>query len=319
MKIAILDDYQEVALSLADWNSLNGDITVFTDTISGPQLIERLRPFEVICLMRERTPFPGDVINALPNLKLIVTSGMRNLSIDLEAAKARGIPVCGTANRAPSTAHHTMSLILAATGGLFREALSMRNGGWQRGVGRDLDGLTLGLIGLGKQGAQVAALARPFGMRIIAWSQNLTPERCEELGVERAVSLHNLLAEADVASIHLLLSDRSTGLIDADALSMMKTDAVLVNTSRGPIVKTSAVLRALRAGQLGAAALDVYDSEPVAPDHSMRDTDLIDNGKLILTPHTAYVTEQTLRIFYTQTVEDVAAWASGAPLRVLNP
>lgn len=318
MKIAVLDDYQGVAASLADWGSLGGEATFFRDTISGPALVERLRPFEVICLMRERTPMTAEVIGALPNLKLLVTSGPRNLSIDLAAAEARGVMVSGTEGRAPATAQLAMALILAATRGLVSEAVSMRDGGWQIGLGRDLDGLTLGLIGLGKQGAQMAALARPFGMNITAWSANLTQERCNEVGVTRAESLEALLAAADVASVHLVLSDRSRGLIDARAIACMKPDALLVNTSRGPIVDQTAALSALREGRLGAAAIDVFDEEPLPADHPLRDRALIDAGKLILTPHIGYVSRQTMEIFYRQTVEAVAAWRAGAPIRRLS-
>ncbi|MEL6278790.1 MAG: NAD(P)-dependent oxidoreductase, partial [Pseudomonadota bacterium] len=186
MKIAVLDDYQGVSTSLADWSALNADVAVFRETISGPPLIERLRPFDVICLMRERTPMPAAVLDALPNLKLLVTTGMRNLSIDVAAARARGVTVCGTNGRGPSTAQLAMTMILAAMRGLIAEAVSMRDGGWQVGLGRDLHGLTLGLIGLGKQGAQMVELAKPFGMNVVAWSQNLTDARCAEVGVDRA-------------------------------------------------------------------------------------------------------------------------------------
>lgn len=325
MKIAVLDDYQGVALSLADWDSLGAEVSVFQDTIGGPALIERLAPFDIVCLMRERTPFPADVIEALPNLKLIATSGMRNKSIDLGAAAARGVVVTGTGSRGPSTSQHAMGMIFAATRGLVADAVAMREGAWQRrlgfggGLGRDLDGLTLGVIGLGRLGAQVAALARPFGVDLVAWSQNLTDDRCAEVGVRRAESLAALLSEADVVSIHLVLSERSRGLIDAAALAHMKPDAVLVNTSRGPIVDAAALLDALKADRLGAAAIDVFDEEPLPTASPLRDRALIDAGRLILTPHTGYVTKQTLEGFYRETVESVAAWMNGAPIRVLTP
>lgn len=318
MKIAVLDDYQDLALSLADWSLLEADVTRFGDTISGPALVERLRPFEVICLMRERTPMPAEVLKQLPNLKLLVTTGMRNASVDIAAARSCGVKVCGTRGRAPSTAQLAMALILAGARGLFAEAHSMRDGGWQIGLGRDLDGLKLGIIGLGKQGAQLAALARPFGMELLAWSENLTEARCAEVGVRRADSLAALLGEADVASIHLVLSERSRGLIGAAELSRMKSDAVLVNTSRGPIIDETALLAALRGDRLGAAAIDVYGSEPLASDHPMRDRSLIDQGRLILTPHVGYVTRQTYEIFYRDTVAAIAAWREGAPIRELE-
>lgn len=319
LKIAVLDDYQGVALDLADWARLGDDVVVFQDTISGPALLERLAPFDIVCLMRERTPFPAAVINGLPNLKLIVTSGARNLSIDVAAAAARGIVVSGTRSRGPATAHHAMSVILAATRGLVAEAISMREGGWQVGLGRDLDGLTLGLIGLGRLGAAVSALAAPFGMRQIAWSQNLTQERTAEIGVEKADSLPDLMAQADVVSVHMVLSERSRGLVDAAALSHSKPDAVLVNTSRGPIVDWRAVLDALKTDRLGVAALDVFDEEPLPPDHPLRDKALIDSGRLLLTPHIGYVGRQTYEVFYTETVEAIGAWKAGAPIRELKP
>ncbi|MEL6480249.1 MAG: D-2-hydroxyacid dehydrogenase family protein [Pseudomonadota bacterium] len=321
LRIAVLDDYQGVALDLADWSRLEAqgaEITVFRDTIGGPALIERLEPFDVVCLMRERTPFPAEVIEALPNLRLIVTTGARNLSIDTGAARARGITVSGTASRGPTTSQFTMALILSATRRIVPESQAMAAGGWQRGLGRDLDGLTLGLIGLGRLGAQVAALARPFGVNLIAWSENLTEERCDEVGgVRRMESLEALMAEADIASVHLLLSDRTRGLIGAEALGCMNPDALLVNTSRGPIVAWRALLDALHAGRPGMAAIDVYDEEPVPADHPLRDRALIEDGRLLLTPHIGYVSEQTYRIFYRETVDAIEAWRAGQPIREL--
>ncbi len=319
MKIAVLDDYQGVARELADWSRIDGEVQVFRDTISGPALVERLKPFDVVCLMRERTPFRADLIAALPNLRLIVTTGHRNQSIDVAAAAARGIPVCGTEGRAHTTAQLAMTMILAASRGIAREAISMRDGGWQAGLGRDLHGLTLGVIGLGRLGARVAELARPFGMEILAWSANLTDARCAEVGARRAPSLTALLEEADVATIHLVLSDRTRGLIGAPELAHMKPDALLVNTSRGPIVEWRALLDALRAGRPGAAAIDVYDEEPLPPNDALRDRALIDAGKLLLTPHIGYVGRQNYAVFYRQTVEAIEAWAQGAPIREIKP
>ncbi|MEM6680499.1 MAG: D-2-hydroxyacid dehydrogenase family protein [Pseudomonadota bacterium] len=318
MRIAVLDDYQGVAKSLTDWSALEAagaEVTVFCDTIGGAALVERLRPFEVVCLMRERTPFPAALIEALPALRLIVTTGMRNLSIDLDAATARGIIVCGTEGRGPTTAQYTMALILAATRRLVTEADAFAKGGWQQGLGRDLAGLTLGLIGLGRLGAQVADLARPFGVDLVAWSENLTEARAGEVGARRAPSLRALLEEADIASIHLLLSDRTRGLICAGELAAMKPDALLVNTSRGPIVNEAALVAALRAGRPGMAAIDVYSEEPVPADHPLRATDLIAEGRLLALPHIGYVSRQTYEIFYAQTVEAIEAWRSGTPIR----
>jgi phosphoglycerate dehydrogenase-like enzyme len=318
LRIAVLDDYAGVALEMADWASLGGEVSVFRDTLTDEDaLAARLAPFDVICLMRERTPMPASLIARLPALKLIVTSGPRNLSIDLAAARARGITVCGTGSRKTSTSELAMLLILALARGLMPEAASMRAGGWQIGIGRDLHGLTLGLVGLGTIGAQMAALGRAFGMQVIAWSRNLTQARCAELGVGYRAELTALMADADAVSIHLVLSERTTGLIGAEVLSAMKPDGILVNTSRGPIIDDAALLAALRAEPGRRAGLDVFDVEPPPTSHPLRDTALIDAGRLLLTPHIGYVTEATWRLFYGQTVEAIAAWAAGAPIREL--
>jgi phosphoglycerate dehydrogenase-like enzyme len=318
LRIAVLDDYAGVALQMADWASLGAEVSVFRDTLTDEDaLAARLAPFDVICLMRERTPMPASLIARLPALKLIVTSGPRNLSIDLAAARARGITVCGTGSRKTSTSELAMLLILALARGLMPEAASMRAGGWQIGIGRDLHGLTLGLVGLGTIGAQMAALGRAFGMQVIAWSRNLTQARCAELGVGYRAELTALMADADAVSIHLVLSERTTGLIGAEVLSAMKPDGILVNTSRGPIIDDAALLAALRAEPGRRAGLDVFDVEPLPASHPLRDTALIDAGRLLLTPHIGYVTEPTWRLFYGQTVEAIAAWAAGAPIRAL--
>jgi phosphoglycerate dehydrogenase-like enzyme len=318
LRIAVLDDYAGVALQMADWASLGAEVSVFRDTLTDEDaLAARLAPFDVICLMRERTPMPASLIARLPALKLIVTSGPRNLSIDLAAARARGITVCGTGSRKTSTSELAMLLILALARGLMPEAASMRAGGWQTGIGRDLHGLTLGLVGLGTIGAQMAALGRAFGMQVIAWSRNLTQARCAELGVGYRAELTALMADADAVSIHLVLSERTTGLIGAEVLSAMKPDGILVNTSRGPIIDDAALLAALRAEPGRRAGLDVFDVEPPPTSHPLRDTALIDAGRLLLTPHIGYVTEATWRLFYGQTVEAIAAWAAGAPIREL--
>lgn len=321
MRIAILDDYQGVALTLADWDGLGAEeVAVFRETLSDPAaLAERLARFQVVCLMRERTPFPAELIAALPELRLIVTSGPRNASIDVAAAAARGIPVCGTESRATPTAELALLLMLALSRRLLPEALSLRDGGWQAGLGRDLAGLRLGLVGLGRIGGQVARLAQGLGMTVAAWSQNLSEARCAELGVERAADLPGLLAAADLVSVHLVLSERTRGLIGAAELAAMKPDAALVNTSRGPIVDWRALLEALAAGRPGAAALDVYDQEPLPPGHPLRARALIDQGRLLATPHLGYATRQTLELFYRQSVEAIAAWRDGAPIRVIAP
>jgi len=315
MKIAVLDDYQGYATRFADWGELAQDVTVFRAPIAAEDLVEELQSFDVLCVMRERTPLPASLIEALPKLRLIVTTGMRNNSIDVAAAKACGITVCGTQSRAPATAHLAFTLILVAARNLVPEIRSVQSGGWQVEAGRDLDGLTLGLIGLGRLGAAVAELARPFGMNLVAWSRNLTAERCAEVGVTQAESLGHLLEVSDVASIHLVLSERSRGLIGAAELARMKPDAVLVNTSRGPIVDEAALLAALRAGRPARAALDVFEHEPLPADAVIRDAALMEAGKLILTPHIGYGALDTYRVMYAQTAEAVRAWADGAPIR----
>ncbi|WP_099865553.1 D-2-hydroxyacid dehydrogenase family protein [Pararhizobium haloflavum] len=318
LNIAVLDDYAGVSQQLADWSGL-GDITVFNDTIKDEaRLIEWLRPFDVICVMRERTPMPASVLKALPNLKLLVSTGVRNLSIDLAAAAEMGVIVCGTELRGNATSELAMALILAANRRVIAEADSLRAGGWQKGLGRDLAGQTLGLVGLGKIGAQMAAHARGFGMSVVAWSQNLTQERCDAIGVERCADLPTLMRVSDTVSIHLVLSDRTRGLIDRDALAAAKDGAVLVNTSRGPIIDQTALLDGLRAGRPALAALDVFDEEPLPKGHPILDPALIESGRLILTPHLGYTTEQTFSLFYRQTVEAIRAWRDGAPIRQMG-
>jgi phosphoglycerate dehydrogenase-like enzyme len=319
MKIAVLDDYLGYSSRFCDWGDLADNVTVFSDPIPVGDRAETLAPFDVLCVMRERTPLPASLIAALPNLRMIVTTGPRNLAIDIAAAKARGITVCGTGNRTTSTSHLAITLILAAMRNLVPNVNAMQRGGWQVRAGRDLDGLTLGLIGLGRLGAAVADLARPFGMRLIAWSENLTTERCDEVGgVKRMESLNALLSESDVASIHVVLSDRTRGLIGAEGFEKMKPDAVIVNTSRGPIVDEQAMMAALRAGRLGCAALDVYDQEPLPADSPLRDVDLFDSGRLLLTPHIGYGALATYALMYRETAEDVCQWAQNSPIRVIS-
>jgi len=315
MRLAILDDYQNVSRSLADWSRLPDevDVTVFNDTVLDEEaLAARLAPFEILCVMRERTPVAASLIARLPRLRLIVTTGKRNDSIDVSAAAAQGITVCGTESPGHATAELTMGLVLALARRIVFENRSVREGGWQLGLGRDLRGATLGVIGLGRLGGQVATLAQAFGMRVIAWSTNLTDVRCTELGVGRSPSLGALLADSDFASIHLRLSDRTRGLIGAKELALMKPDAALINASRGPIVDWRALLSALEAGRPGSAALDVFDVEPLPLDHPLRASD-----RLLLTPHVGYVTRETYQVFYPQTVDAVLAWLEGKPVRVI--
>ncbi len=317
MRIAVLDDYARAALRLADWSGL-GEVTVFSDTLADEDaLAARLAPFDVVCLMRERTPMPARLIARLPDLRLIVTTGPRNAAIDSAAAAARGMTVCGTPSRKTTTAELTLLLILALNRRLIPEVTSLRAGGWQAGLGRDLHGLRLGLVGLGQIGGQVAALGRALGMEVAAWSPNLTAGRAAEVGADLAPSLTGLMAAADVVSVHMVLSDRTRGLIGATAFAAMKPGAVFVNTSRAGLIDTSALLSALRAGRPWAAALDVFDTEPLPADDPLNDSALQDAGRLLLTPHLGYATEATFALFYRETVAAIRAWQAGRPIRVI--
>ncbi|WP_439562442.1 D-2-hydroxyacid dehydrogenase family protein [Roseinatronobacter sp.] len=317
MKIAILDDYAGVALAYGNWGGL-GDITVFRDTLPmGASLVARLKPFDVVCVMRERTPLPAALIEALPKLRLVVTSGPRNGSIDLAAARAAGVTVCATQSRKTTTAELTLLLMLALNRQFLPNVQSLRSGGWQGALGRDLAGLRLGLVGLGTIGAQVATLAQALGMTVCAWSQNLSAERAAECGAEQMPSLPALMAASDVVSVHLVLADRTRGLIGPAAFSAMRDGAVFINTSRAGLVDNTALLAGLRQGRPAAAGLDVFDTEPLPASHPMMDADLIAEGKLLLTPHLGYTTEATLRLFYSQMADAVRAWTEGAPIRQL--
>jgi len=320
MKIAILDDYAGVAKDVGGFDRINGArVSVFKDTLTDQAaLVERLHGFDVICLMRERTPFPAELIEQLPQLKLLITSGPRNLSIDLEAASTAGVIVCGTESRKTTTSEFAMLLILALSRELIPEHQSMQQSGWQSGLGRDLNGLSLGLIGLGKIGSQMAKLGQAFGMTVNAWSTNLKAEDCDAKNVTWQPDLKSLMSASDVVSVHLVLSDRSRDLVDAAALSAMRDRAILVNTSRGPIVNQEELLKGMKQGKPWKAALDVYDVEPLPVDSGLRDTELVSSGRLLLSPHLGYVTEQTWSIFYTQTVDAILAWQEGKPIRVLN-
>src|ERR671918_900672 len=294
-QVAILDDYQKVAESSADWSTLPEDVevTFFHDHLADPdRLAERLAPFAIVGIMRERTPFPGALLERLPNLRLLITTGPRNASVDVAAAQRLGITVCGTRSSGHATAELAMALILALARGLLAETASVQAGGWQVGLGRDLHGALLGIVGLGRLGSRLARFGQAFGMTPIAWSQNLTEAAAAEIGVRR-VDKAELFRSADFISVHLQLSPRTRGLIGAADLDLMKPDACLINTSRGPIVDEDALVAALRAGRIGGAALDVYDREPLPPDHRLR---RIPN--LLLTPHIGYVTRETYRLFY---------------------
>lgn len=323
MRIALLDDYHDIARSLADFDllaeDLEAELTVFTEHLGHEDeaVMAALQPFDVIIAMRERTPFPRQRLEALPNLKLLVTTGRRNGSIDLEAAKERGIVVSHTGYQATDAAEHTWALILAAVRRLDIELFSAQrpladDRGWQSTLGIGLAGKTLGIYGLGNLGARVAKVGLAFGMRVIAYSQNLTEERAKEVGVNK-VSEQELFASSDVLSIHLKLSERSTAVVGAKQLSWMKPDAILVNTSRSKIVHTEALINALENEQLYLAAVDVFDVEPLPAGDRLTAT-----RGVIATPHIGYVTVEQFEIFFRDAVADVRSWAKGTPQRVLN-
>jgi phosphoglycerate dehydrogenase-like enzyme len=314
-RIAVLDDYQSVAATYADWSQVAEPLEVveFSDHLPDEDAVAaRLEPFDVVVAMRERTPFPRSLLARLPNLRLLVTTGAKNKSIDVAAARELGITVCGTGAHPSGPVELTWALILATARHLPQEDANVRAGGWQQTVGTDLAGATLGVIGLGRLGEQVARIGAAFGMDVVAWSQNLTAERAAEVGVRR-VAKDELLTTADVVTIHLQLSDRTRGLIGAPEFALMKHTAILVNTSRGPIVDESALLDALRDDQIAAAGLDVFDTEPLPADHPLRR-----EPRAVLTPHLGYVTKATYEVFYRGAVEDVAAFLAGEPIRVIT-
>ena len=304
-KIAVLDDYQGVALKMADWSAVTdrAHVDVFSDHLADADaVVERLLPYDIVCVMRERTPLRAELIERLPNLKLIASTGPRNASIDLQAAAARGIAVVHTGYFGSPTVELTWALILASARHIVAEAAAVRRGGWQHTIGDDLSGKTLGLIGLGHIGSQVAKIGLAFGMRVLAWSQNLTAERCAAAGAA-LVSKEELLRQADIVSVHLVLSERTRGLVGAAEVALMKRSARLVNTSRGPIVVEAALIAALKAGQIAGAAIDVYDVEPLPAEHPYRNLD-----NLLATPHIGYVSRGLYQRFYRDTVSNIIAW-----------
>jgi phosphoglycerate dehydrogenase-like enzyme len=316
-KLAILDDYQRVARSFADWSAVDQRcaVTVFDQNIADIDVAgETLGDFDIICAMRERMPFPRAMFERLPRLRLLVTTGAKNRSIDLEAATDHGVVVCGTGGQYSmhTTAELAWTLILAAMRHLPTEERNMRGGGWQTTVGRGLHGKTLGIIGLGRIGARLAVFGNAFGMKVLAWSQNLTADDAQAKGAER-VEKEELLARADVVTLHLVLSARTRGIIGVNEIGLMKPGALLVNTSRGPLVDEDALLRALQEKHI-CAGLDVYDEEPLPPAHPLR---FCDNA--VLTPHLGYVSREVYDVFYKDTAEDVLAFLKGEPVRVLNP
>ena len=315
-RVALLDDYQGVALGMADWKSLptGTEVVVFKDHLADEDaLAARLADFNIIMALRERTPFPRTLLERLPKLKLLITAGMRNASIDMKAAAERGVLVCGTSGLPYPTAELAWGLILGLARRIPAEDRATREGRWQTSLGLGLNGKTLGVLGLGTLGSRVARVGRALEMKVLAWSQNLTAERA---AAEDAmlVAKDDLLARSDVVSIHLVLSERTRGLVGARELGLMKRSAYLVNTSRGPIVDEAALIRALGDGTIAGAGLDVFDEEPLPRDHPFRRL-----PNIVITPHLGYVTEETYRIFYGQAVEDIKAYLDGTPLRVLRP
>lgn len=313
--VAVLDDYQQVALTSADWSPLHGraEVTVFTDHLTDPgALASRLTPFEVVVAMRERTPFPAALLQRLPALRLLVTTGMANASIDLAEAARLGVAVCGTGGSAAAAPELTWALLMALARHVPAEDARVRAGGWQQTVGCELAGRTLGLLGLGRIGERVAGYGRAFGMEVIAWSQHLTPERASACGA-RLVPKPELFARAGVVSIHLRLSGRTAGLVGAAELALLGRNGYLINTSRGPIVDEAALIAALRGNIIAGAGLDVFDAEPLPPGHPLRSL-----PNTVLTPHLGYVTAESYRVFYRDAVADIAAWLDGSPVRVLG-
>jgi D-3-phosphoglycerate dehydrogenase len=317
-RCAILDDYQNVALKLADWSKITRDveIKVFTEAVrrSDADTIRDCRDFDIIVMMRERTRFPRAVIEALPKLKLLITTGAYNASIDMKACAERGIVVCGTGGFGNPTTGIAFGLILELTRRIGWEHARMKSGvPWQNTLGMDIEGKTLGVLGLGKLGARAAGVGKAFGMKAIAWSQNLTPERCKEVGVEYATK-DDLLRNADIITIHLVLSDRTRGLIGAKELGLMKKTAYLVNTSRGPIIDEKALIDALNAKQIAGAGLDVFDVEPLPLDHVFRKMD-----NVVITPHLGYVSQQNYERYYPDIVDNIRGFLDGKPSRVIAP
>ena len=315
-RLGILDDYQGVTLAMGPWDRLPKGIAVqvFRDTITDREaLAARLQPFDALLIMRERTPFPRALIERLPNLRLLITTGARNRAVDLEACAERGITVCGTPSFAHPTVDLTWGLILSLMRRIPEQERALREGRWQVALGSTLEGKTLGVIGLGNLGSRVAKLGAAFGMQVIAWSQNLTEEKAAAAGARR-VDKQTLLREADVVTLHLILSERSRGTIGAAELALMKPAAVLVNTSRGPLVDQAALIAALKEGRIAGAGLDVFDQEPLPPGHP-----ILSAPNTVLTPHLGYVTEENYRTYFAGAVEAVLGYLAGTPVREIRP
>ncbi|MFE2924348.1 D-2-hydroxyacid dehydrogenase family protein [Streptomyces goshikiensis] len=316
LRCAVLDDFQQAATTLADWAPVADrvEVVTFPDHLTGEdELAARLAAFDIVVTLRERVPFPAGLLDRLPRLRLLIASGMRNSVIDYEAAARAGVTVCGTGSSSTPPVELTWALLLGLARGIVAENTALRERGpWQSTVGADLHGSRLGLLGLGKIGGRVARIGLAFGMDVVAWSQNLTGERCAEVGVTRAASKEELLAGSDFVSVHLALGERTRGLIGAAELDLMRPGAYLVNTSRAAIVDQEALLGALREGRIAGAGVDVFDSEPLPADHPMRSA-----PRLLATPHLGYVTRDNYATYYGQAVEDIKAFLDGEPVRVL--
>lgn len=315
MRIAVLDDYLKVAAGMADWNSLDSEVAFFSDYIDPSMLVQTLSEFDVICAMRERSAFPASVIQALPNLKLLVTTGMRNSSIDFEACRDKGVMVCGAPGdpkSAGATAELTWSLLLALFKRIPQESQNMKQGLWQTAMPPTVEGKRLGLLGAGNLGQRVARVARAFEMDVVAWSPNLTAERAEQAGV-RLVSKQELFETSDAISVHLVLSDRSRGIVDAASIQSMKSTAFLVNTSRAGLIDQVALKQALEQGKIGGAGLDVFDTEPLPAHDGWRQV-----PRTILTPHLGYATPENFSVFFHNVVAAIKAYREGNPIKVLT-
>jgi phosphoglycerate dehydrogenase-like enzyme len=315
MRLAILDDFEDVALKLADWDSLGPQIKidVFRDNLKEESdLVKRLQPYDILVIMRERTRFPRSLIEKLSNLKLLVTTGARNLGIDMAACKDSGITVCGTESNRTAPAELAWALILSLLRKIPQLDRAVRNGLWGDGIGSSLAGKTLGVLGLGKLGTQVTRVGLAFGLKVIAWSQNLTSEKAAEVGAVR-VDKDEFFSTADIITIHVVLSDRTRGLVGARELGLMKPSAYLINTSRGPIIDEKALVAALTENRIAGAGLDVFETEPLPPDQP-----LLRLTNTVITPHVGYVSKEGFQIYFRQAREDVAAWLAGKPIRILQ-
>jgi phosphoglycerate dehydrogenase-like enzyme len=312
IKVAVLDDFQNVAKDFAPWSELRASVDFFTDHVVGDALIKRLQPYDVVVVIRERTAMSRSIIESLPNLKLIVTPGMRNIGIDLEACAPRGIIVSGTQSASAPTGELALGLMITLSRQIVFEDQALRQGHWQSRVGASLNGKTLGIVGLGKLGAQVAAYGRMLGMQVIAWSQNLTADRAQAESA-RAVSKTELFQMADFISLHLVLSERTRNTVGAAEFALMKPSAYLINTARAGLVDQRALVDALKSGQIGGAGLDVFETEPLPPD-----SEILSAPNTVLTPHLGYATRDTYQVYFPQIVDSIQAWISGTPVRVLS-